>query len=105
MLQFGSLAEAVRVPLDGKDTAAYDIQELRWGMNEFHQQLQDFSAAAQIDSKGILKVIAKMRDMANSRNTEVKNRVARLEASLDRPRLRTHSPPRPPKIPNHRANL
>ena len=60
MLQFGSLAEAVRVALDGKDTASYDIQELRRGMNDFHQQLQEFSNAAQIDSKAILKVISNM---------------------------------------------
>ncbi len=68
--------------LDGGDAAAYDIQELRDGMNGFYQKLNDYSTAAQLESKTILKVMAKMRDMANSRNAELKSRFLRLEAAM-----------------------
>ena len=82
VLKFGSVAEAITVALDGGDAAAYDIQELRDGMNGFYQKLNDYSTAAQLESKTILKVVAKMRDMANSRNAELKSRFSRLEAAM-----------------------
>ena len=82
VLKFGSVAEAIPVALDGGDAAAYDIHELRDGMNGFYQKLNDYSTAAQLESKTILKVVAKMRDMANSRNAELKSRFSRLEAAM-----------------------
>jgi hypothetical protein len=61
VLKFGSVAEAITVALGSGDAAAYDIQELRDGMNGFYQKLNDYSTAAQLESKTILKVVAKMR--------------------------------------------
>ncbi len=82
ILKFSSVTEAITVVLDGGDAAAYNIQELRDGMNSFHQKLNDYSTAAQLESKTILKVVAKMRDMANSRNAELKSWFSRLEAAM-----------------------
>jgi hypothetical protein len=48
----------------------------------------------------ILKVVSKMRDMANSRNAEVRSRVAKLEAAMARPHVRPSSPPTPPRLTN-----
>jgi hypothetical protein len=98
--KFGSVSEAVTVALDAGDSAAYDIQELREGMNGFHQELQDYATAAQVESRMILKVVSKMRDMANSRNAEVKSRVAKLEAAMAQPHIRPSSPPTPPRLTN-----
>jgi hypothetical protein len=98
------VAEAVAVALEGGDLAADDIQALREGMNAFHQQLNDYASAAQVESSSILRVISKMRDMANSRNAELKNRFVRLEAAMARPYARPGSPPTPPRPTNtHQA--
>jgi hypothetical protein len=69
-------------------------------MNSFYQKLNDYSAAAQLESKKILKVVAKMRDMANSRNAGLKSRFLRLEAAMARPNARPSSPPTPPRPTN-----
>jgi hypothetical protein len=100
VLKFGSVAEGITVALDGGDAAAYDIQELRDGMNGFYQKLNDYSTAAQLESKTILKVVAKMRDMANSRNAGLKSRFSRLEAAMARPNAQPSSPPTPPRPTN-----
>jgi hypothetical protein len=98
--KFGSVSEAVTVALNAGDSAAYDIQELREGMNGFHQELQDYATAAQVESRMILKVVSKMRDMANLWNAAVKSRVAKLEAAMARPHVRPSSLPTPPRLTN-----
>ncbi len=51
-------------------------------MNRFHQELEQYASTAEVSNGNILKVLAKMREMSNSQNSEVRARMSHLESAM-----------------------
>jgi hypothetical protein len=69
-------------------------------MNKFHQELQEYATAANVSNGTILQVVAKMREMANSRHANVRASVALLEAAMTNFTPQPLSPLLAPKVPS-----
>lgn len=84
----GSLAEAVCAAMESGGIVTLDLEELREGMDDFSADLKKYSDAAEVSSATILQIIARIRERANVRHVEIKERVTRLEhgiAQIQRP--------------------
>ncbi len=95
-----SLAKAVTATLEVGDLAAEDIEVLRNNMNRFYQELQDYATTAEVLNKNILKILTKMQEMSNSRNSEVRSRMISLESAMTNLHQSPPSPPPAPRAPN-----
>jgi hypothetical protein len=71
-----SLAKAVAAALDLGKWNTEDMASLGDKINKFHHHLQEYLATANVSNGTILQVVDKMQDMSNSRNTNVRARVA-----------------------------
>ncbi len=80
--KYSSLAKAATAALEVGDLAAENVEVLHNNMNRFHQELQDYETTAKVLNENILKVLTKMQEMSNSRNSEVRSRMICLESAM-----------------------
>jgi len=82
--------------MESGENSTVDLEDLREDMNEFSANLKHYSDAAEVSSTTILQIIARIREHANVRHIEIKERVTRLEhgiAQIQRPST--------PPLPSH----
>ena len=72
------------------------LEDLREDMNEFSANLKQYSDAAEVSSTTIFQIIARIRERANVRHIEIKERVTRLEQGI----AQIQCPSTPP-LPSH----
>ncbi len=77
-----------------------DIEALRDEMNKFHQELEKYTTMAEMPNGNILKVLTKMGEMSNSKNSEVRARMTCLENAMVNFHHRPPSPPPAPRTPS-----
>ncbi len=97
--KFGLVTEAVTFTMDVGGLVNKDIEALWDDMNRFHQELEQYAATAEVSNGNILKVIAKMQEMSNSRNSEVRARMTHLENAMASFHPGPPSPPTAPRCP------
>jgi hypothetical protein len=97
--KFGSVAEAVEFAVDSGNSASDDVRAISEDLNRFQHELQEYAATANVGNQAILKVITKMREMANSRHADIRNRISSIEAILSNTPSCPPSPPTRPQVP------
>jgi hypothetical protein len=98
--RFGLVAKAVTFALDYGAAGTEDTKTLQEDMNQFHQELEQYASTAEVSNGNILKVLAKMREMSNSPNSEVRARMSCLESAMANFHPGPPSPPTTPRPPS-----
>jgi hypothetical protein len=98
--KFCLVTKAITFALDVGGLVNKDIDALWDNMNRFHQELEQYAATAEVSNENILKVLVKMQEMSNSRNSEVRARMTCLENTMASFHPGPPSPPTTPRCPS-----
>ncbi len=98
--RFGLVTKAVTFALDNGAVGSKVIETLQKDMNQFHQELEQYASMAEVSNGNILKVLAKMREMSNSQNSEVRARMSHFESAMANFHPGPPSPPTTPRLPS-----